>query len=539
MAQFQPPVTQQQDAIKKYGQLAGGFKNGMRTAEFLGTGQQLVQNAQIKTGIYKKMEGNQNFVTITGAVSILSVEEYKKSDGAFQTLVTYFDGTDYKFRAIEADGTILTPTGGAGDPDFSSAVFGFVQIGITGYLSNRDTAVSSKNLFSWNGTALVAVTNCPDYPDFLSRDGQRIVTSAEGIMYFSQRSISIFTSFTGGAAFDVDGNYNVNTAGTPQGAISGAAGLMIFWETGAELHNIKPNDAGTDVWPETRENTFEYTGGGVENNKQLVAGKFFRYAVNSDGLWKIDPVRGNADNLIDDEQGKIKRYWSAFEFGEMTATYSKKEEMVVVTLSTNDTVVNDLLVCYHEPSSAMFLKKNSNFKSLGVVNNQLYGGASIGGDVKKIFTKNLYQNGDQSATQFQVVQEWDIVGDANTFKLPLNLRIFASLSPNSSFTVNAYTNGFTDEPVMSQTFTTVDVTDTSSVIGGIGSYKMALGTPDTVNNTDTLTKNFFSNPFLTWCFEIVEESEENFELYGVELEYTTLNRTNGENSLANKLFDIV
>ena len=92
------------------GELAGGQKfKGMITLPFTGSGEQLVENMYIDTGKYLKMTGNSVWKDLSLTVPVDNIFEYQTPSGEYQLLVTYYDGSNYKLKAIEEDGTVLTP----------------------------------------------------------------------------------------------------------------------------------------------------------------------------------------------------------------------------------------------------------------------------------------------------------------------------------------------------------------------------------------------------------------------------------------------
>ena len=92
------------------GELAGGQKfKGMITLPFTGSGEQLVENMYIDTGKYLKMTGNSVWKDLSLNVPVDNIFEYQTPSGEYQTIVTYYDGSNYKVKAIESDGTVITP----------------------------------------------------------------------------------------------------------------------------------------------------------------------------------------------------------------------------------------------------------------------------------------------------------------------------------------------------------------------------------------------------------------------------------------------
>lgn len=524
--------------VKSYGVEAGGFVLGMNTQ--INAGNQIQLNALIKDGELHKMKGDSEFFDQTDADgSILKIGEYQKDDGTFQRLIMYYDGSDYKMRAIEDDGTETTPTGGAGDVAFTSPVFGYAQISLTGYISNKDTAANG-NLWSWNGTQLTAITSCPDNPEWLGKRGRHLLVGAEGVAHFSRSDNNPLTTWTGGAAQFTEGEFRCTNSGTPTGVVDAGTGTIIAFRSGLELHNINilSDGAGSKyIDDETQENTFTFSGQGITEPEHIAAGFYYIYIINEGGFWSIDPIRGKAINLVGDESGKAGRYWGTFDISSASLAYSPKEKMVVCTLNTIDTGVNNLILCYHESSKSLCVK-SGNYETFEVVDGQLYGGSSIDGKIAKVFDDSTYTDINGVKTKFRVISEWDTITKKTDQIIPVDLFLDLSADENDYITVNIYADGYIDDPIASFLFTVSDVTDTGSITAAIGNYTMGVGKSDDESISDLLAKSSLDTPFYTYCWEVIHESASDCRLRNVDLQFVSNGEIPSDKSFPNDLFSL-
>ena len=530
---------------KDYGLASKNEFGGLTTVPFFGVGEQIVENMRIESGFYRKMFGNSEFVDLVGESSviqnILLVEEYQKADGTFQTIVAFRASTGadtFKIRAIEEDGTITTPTGGAGDIAFDSSIFGWIQIGLVGYVSNKVAASTSENLFSWNGAALTAVSNAPDNPDFIARDGQRIALGAEGVMSFSQKSTTALSSFTGGTGVNADGNYNVSNPGRQTGAISAAGGLVILFERGAELHAIA--DDGTQILGETRISAqtgsggWNYNGNGIKNNFQLDGDGNFLYIVNTDGLIRINPLTGRSENLVEDN-GAIEEIWKGLDPEDLIVEYSPKDLLVCVAAKDLGEAVNDKLICWDVKNEKFYVKTNPSAFRLGVVNNQLQAGEQSGNRVFDVFDEDSFDDGEGGTYTARVVREWDSLGGPTNEKRLQRLITYMNINPDSAADVNVYLDGF-NVVVDAYRVEEDDIDDISGLLGAYGDYVVASGTPDPTDNTDVVKAEYFTELFGTISIEVTEESQLDFRFYNYNLHYTGTPTSEGAKQFVGKSY---
>lgn len=514
---------------KDYGLGTKNAWRGLMTVPFYGVGDQIVQNMRYESGFYRKMFGNSEFADLSGESSVIEsiilTEQFDKGDGTFQRIEAFRSSTSpdrFKIRALEDDGTITTPTGGAGDVAFTSDIFSWVQIGLNGYLSNRDTAASTKNLHSWNGTALTFISNAPDNPDFIDRDGQRIALGAQGIMSFSQRSTAVLTSFTGGTSTDQNGNYNVSNPGNQTGAIAAAGGIVIFFQRGAELHKVSPNAAGDDLSGETRisgatgATGWNYNGNSIKNNFQLAADPNFLYIINDDGLIRIDPLTGQSTNLVEGN-GAIQALWETLDIDDARLVYSPQDLMICVTTKVKGTAVNDRLVCWDTKEEQFYIKPSIFATSLGVIDNQLFSGENSGSLVFKVFDETTFEDGSGGTVLCRIKREKDGLGGPKIEKRLRRSSVFVNIHPNSKANVSTFLNGVRNS-VNTYVISGNDIEDTSDLVETLGEYIWASGGADPTENVDVVKSSYFTGRFGLISMEICENSTFDFRIYN----YTVL-----------------
>lgn len=511
-----------------------GFQ-GMRTVQFNGVGEQLVENMYIDSAVYRKMEGNSVLVDTGVDTDIMDIFHYK-NDTQNQLVFTYKDGSNYKLRAYNlGDGTISTPTGGAGDVAFTSSDFSFVQLGLFGYIAN-DSATTQ--LYKWDGTQLVVVTNAPTNIIFLTKEGRRLVAGREGFVEFSSRitTDASITNWTGGTGLNAASVYNVANAGLPKAAVPAQGYTVLFWEYGAELHRTEPNNAGDNLSGETRVGGFNYSGAGVDNDKKVVSTPNNIYFVNEEGVWEMSPFSGGAKNLIENS-GAMQRYWDGLDTTDSVIEYYPDKQFVCVHIREQGEGTNDriLIVDVGKDSRPMYFKTKSAGSTLGLVDRELYMGGTKG-KIYKLFDSTTFLDGNDGDTKCRVITEWNTVTNSHSYKSFRRASIFANLHPDSSFTINVFQDGFIDVETTSETYQTADVTNDSSVVGQIGKYVVGIGRPNTLDNTDVVKRKRFLSRFITYSMEIVEESNEDFRINSFTLDYAQRGTDVVDGAMANQLF---
>lgn len=531
------PLLQQRNAKKSYGLEAGGFSRGMNTDPFTGGGFQVSMGMKRNNGRMQKMAGDSLAYDFGDSSKVVGIFPYEKSDGTFQTLCFVNNGTTTKLRAQEEDGTITTPSGGLGDVDFGSDDIECTQISLTGYI----TSFTKSLVYEWDGTTLTSISGLTNVTG-LSKEGKRLNWTSQGLASFSGSDANPLTGLaTGAGTTEAYGDYAVNISGTPTGIYSSSVGTLIAFSSGFELHNIASLDDGSGLRAETRTLTFQYKGRGINKSQQFTFGAYYGYAVTEAGIIRLDPQYGKPINLLEEEKKtksyRIREYFDSFDQTNASIAYAPKEQMIVATLNTNSTGVNDICVLYHEPTGDFHVLKG-NYDTLGVVNDQLMAGSSVDGKLFKVFDRNTYSDGYGNPREVRLISEWDVLGDQNTVKVPLDLLAFFNAHSESTVELNLYVDGDTDAPLATFTHTPDDKVDTSSVVAALGSYTLGMGLSDTASNSDLISKDSFDQPFTSYCWEIKETSNYEFILNDFVLEFLSLNEIPQNVSLANNQFTL-
>ena len=503
------------------------FKFGLRSGEYEGKGSCLFENGYIDDGRIKKLKGQELWKDTSTPASIVWMGGYEKSDGTFQTLYAYLSGSIYLLKAVEHDDlTIVTPAGGAGDVNFTSSNFDITQIGTTAYISNESATTP---MYSWDGATLTAITNAPASPKYILRDGNRLATNK----VFSGETL---TDFTAGAAVSADGDYAMSLE--PVGGVEAGAGIIVFGRMGAEAHKVIPNNASDDVSAKTKIDSFSYTGLGISNTHQCVAGKNFVYFFNSDGIHEMNPYDGSTTNLID--FGNIALRWKNYTLTNAFIEYDSENDRVVVTVKQrgqNDTLV---IVDTKWKERPVSIATGGYFSSMANVNNQLYGGSSNDAKILSVF--ETYTNRDTTELTFKYTIEWDALTNAMLEKRLKRFAIFANLNPHSSFTAKLYKDG-SHSAIKEETFTTTAALETGvlgSVLAPWGKYVFNLGgeraEASAETNTDKIQRVRKNSKVSTFCLEITETSFYDFTVNDILIEYKTKGKIIKNITLPNALF---
>jgi len=503
------------------------FKFMLRSSEYEGKGSALAENCYVDDGRVKKLKGQELWKDTSTPAEIVWMGAYEKSDGTFQTLYAYLSGAIYLLKAVEHDDlSIVTPSGGAGDVNFTSDNFDITQIGTTAYISNESATTP---MYSWDGATLTAITNAPASPKYLLRDGNRLATNKE----FSDEAPA---DWTGGAGSTASGDYAMSIE--PVGGVEAGAGIIVFGKMGAESHKVIPNNASDGVSAKTKIDGFSYTGAGIQNTHQCVAGKNFVYFLNKDGIHEMNPYDGTTVNLTD--SGNISRRWKTYTLTNAFIDYDSENDRVIAVVKKrgqNDTLIVIDTKWKERPIS---IQTGAYFSSSANVNNQMYGGSSHDSKILKIF--ETYTNRDVTALQFRYIIEWDAITNAMLEKRLKRFAIFANLNPNSSFTAKLYKDG-SQEAIKEQTFTTSSSIESGTLgttIAPWGKYIFNLGggrdTASADTNSDKIERVRKNTKCSIFTLEIVEESFYDFTLNDVMIEFKTKGRLIPSKSIPNSLF---
>lgn len=495
-----PTVIQDNNPRRAYGLgEKGGFTRGMNSVPYSGQGFQVAYNCYLQDGEIVSMGGNEEYAEVATATEVIRGGQYQKSDGTFQRITFAKIGSDYKLRAIEDDGTITTPSGGAGDVALTLDV-SYAQISLTGYIT--DKAASGSNHWSWDGTTLTAITSTPANPTFIDTYNERAVIGAAGVAHFSRSDANPLTVWTGGSGIFTEGNFVVQNSGLPVGGVSTPSGYILAFLNGMERHNINEINDGSAIFHATRDTQFNSIGNGIDSPDKICMGSKFGYIITETDIVAFNPLTGESAPLTENA-GALTRYFKRFGLGKSCIAYSPKDKMIVAAVSTENTEVNDLLVCYHEPTQTFWFKQGA-FRSLFVVNGQLYGGSSYDGKVMKVFT-DKYQNGFLGNRKFRLINEWDVVSSQNQIKVPVDMFQFINGNPDQTVTFNLYINGDISSPILSKTFNISNAENETSITNALGDYTMGVGESGGDEFSDEILKDVtLDTPFITYCWEIVQ-----------------------------------
>lgn len=532
------PVLMNNDNRRYYGISDGGFSRGMNTDPYTGQGFQVAEGVKRNNGRMVKLPGESLFKDFGDGNRIVDIFEYQKSDGTYQWVCFIDDGTNTKLRAVTSDGTVVTPSGGAGDVAFDSDNCSFIQISLTGYVTSK----AVNKLYTWDGTTLTATSDTfTNGIDFLTKEGRRVVYGIDGNINFSRADTNPLTTVSGGTADLVNGNYTPNLSGLAIGAFSGSTGTLIAFNSGFELHNIISLDDGSGLRPDTRDKNFQYRGEGITSKDHFTFGAYYGYAVTRAGIIRIDPQTGRSENLLE-EEGKnksyrIREYFDSFNKTTASIKYDMTEQMVVITMNTNQTGVNDICILYHEPTGDFLIEKR-NYDSLALVGQKLYGGSSVDGKVMQVFDRDTFSDGYGNTRRARLILEWDSVNGMDQTVIPIDFLAFFKAHSSSSVRINLYINGDTDNVVASFSNTPDDLVDSSSLVSVLGEYILGTGKSDDESSSDFVSKDGFNLPFKSYCWEIIEESTKDFVLNNVIMEWSQGWEIYKDTSFSNKQFKL-
>lgn len=540
MTLFSPVRTNPTNVLRKeYGLGKKEAWNSLLTIPFFGKGEQVVENMQIESGYYKKMFGNSLFgtATVSGVTiqDILYTWEYDKGDGTYQILVIVkTDTAKWKLRAITQNGTVVVPGGGVGDLEFTNGQFGYVQHGLFGYICCKS---ATNNLYSWDGTELTAVSNSIASPEFIFKNGGRIAVVAAGVAYFSSRVWGKITNFKVTATgVDMWGNYTVTNSGAMRGAIDANAGAIIFFEKGAELHNVYPNNNGDGILGETKTQGWNYGGRGPTNQQNITKSKNFVYITNEEGLIQIDPLSGQSVNLIING-GQIERLWKTIDYSGIAISYCPKQEMILIATRSDGEASNDFLICYHEPYKKFYTKTNVYAKSMGVINGDVYYGEQGGARIFKLFDKSTYEDGLGDTPIAKIRKEWDSFGAPEYEKRIQRVSAFLNINPASEAEIDIYKDNSTTA-IKTFSVTSADLGSSDTSVKEWGDFISGVGGSETTTaeNENVQKSLFFPGAFGTLSFEITENSTYDFRIYSFMVQYTVTGTSQGPKLYTNKTY---
>ena len=124
------------------------FAKGM-SGEIFKSGANYQLNMDNTQGVLQKVKQISESAEISGFTVVNYLSEHELTNGDSQTLVFGLLSSNLKLRVIEADGTITTPSAGAGDLTFTGTISAR-QVGLETIITH------SGGQHNWDGTKLVA-----------------------------------------------------------------------------------------------------------------------------------------------------------------------------------------------------------------------------------------------------------------------------------------------------------------------------------------------------------------------------------------------
>jgi hypothetical protein len=533
-AEISPNATQRQ---RKNVEFFGKGFGGMSTVEYTGMGLQRVDNMIFSS---RHLEAQPGIKTEkdTAEDNLYGLGAFQKTDGTYQKLYVILDGSDYKLRALEEAGTITTPTGGAGDVTFDTENFRFAQVGATGYVGTDSTTYP---LYSWDGAALTAVTlgvaTDPDRIDSMWVDGKRLscTDKSQGFPLFSQIDTTLTNWSSGGSGSAVGGSYDsmprIPTCGILAGGYS-----VIFTEQEGKANKITPTDDNTDILVTTGVEGWHCNIGFDSQDKITVSDNFI-YGAKETGLYRVRPEDGKTENIIENA-GAIERYWNNFDFDTAKVIWVPREKVVAIFCKEAEDAVNSIVVLYSEEYNAFYLRTNTFVKDAVLAGDDLFAIEDSGGKILKLFDRTTSRvHSDDSDQRGRMITEWDGMGDTKIEKRLKRVVIHASVFPDDTMTARVYKNGDTVNPIYEETFTGVDLTDTSSGSTVLGEYVLAVGNPDEIGpTTDKIERFKAATKGSTFCVEIESTTNNPFQVHSVMIEYKSRGKLIKSLNMANNLF---
>mgnify|MGYP003624183813 CR=1 FL=1 len=512
-----------------------GF-GGMQTFPYTGNGLQRVDNMAF-TSQYLESQPGVSTEKDTAETNLYGIGAFQKTDGTYQKLYVILDGSDYKLRALEEAGTITTPTGGAGDVTFDTASFRFAQVGATGYVGTDSTTYP---LYSWNGAALTAITvsggTDPDAINSMWVEGKRlaITDKSQGFPLFSQISTTL-TAWGAGAGSAVSGSYD-SMPRIPTCGIYAAGYSIIFTEQEGKANKVTPTQDNTDILVTTGIEAWNCNVGFDSQDKITVSDNFV-YGAKETGLYQVDPTTGKTNNLIENA-GAIERYWNNFDFDDAKVVWYPREKWVCIFCKESGDAVNSIAVLYSEEYNAFYLRTNTFVKDAVLAGDDLFAIEDSGGLIVKLFDRTASRvHADSSDQVHKMITEWDGLGDTKLEKRLKRVVIHAAVFPDDEMIARVYKNGDTQNPVIEQSFTGGDLTDTSGGVTTMGEYVLGVGNPDMIGPTSDKIERFkAASKGSTFCVEIECTTNNNFQIYSVLLEYKSKGRLIKSLNMANNLF---
>lgn len=550
----------------------------LRSAPYQGKGALKAENCRIMDGRILKMKAAEEWTDIDSESAILHGHSYKKDDGTHQKFTVFLDNGYYVMRAIDSDKTLITPTlaeakevaftgtvtftngsaavsavgglftteltvgdliyldaeyanigqiksisnntnlvleevyagaGGAGigmrsSPHFTSDITSFEQIGAVLFIGNDETTLP---LLMWNGSVLAATANAPTGIKFLTRDKNRLVAGGERKTEFSGDAIATSNDWDAEAGASGEGEYKTELI-APKAGISAGSGIIIVGEIGSDAQKVIPNNASDEISADTSIDGFSSPELGVDSPNKICAAGGFVYKLNAEGIHRMNSFNGESVNLT--ETGEIGRKWKNYDTTNGIIIYDIANKWVIacVTLGArNDTLIG---IDVSKEELPIFTVPDSYYSSLFISGNELFAGSSSDGKIYKPFAV--------TRSRIQYSHEWDGIDLPVTEKKIKKFSIFANVHPLSSFILNLYIDG-SDTPFYSVTLSTSD-SERKMRDGEWNGYVFEAGNIElNTLGVDYMKENRARTKFSTIRFEIIEDSQYDFEILDAVIEY--------------------
>jgi len=481
--------------------------------------------------------GTLGSATLTGAGSAfltdLTIGDY--------VIVDPGDGRVYQITAIASDtvatidreylGTtisgstlkVYTNYGGTGDAVF----FGTLVCRQSGKFSIIGHGGDSK---MWNGYGITVLSGAGLIS--MANDGARkSYVDTDGKAKFTDNDPT--SGFTGGTGANAAGNYN---CGIPvcTAVVEGGTGVIFLGKRDAEAHWAEESNATDAVSSFTKIESFRYNGEGVENERFVCSTGNSIVIMNSSGIIEIDPYSGNYTNLI--IGGKIERYWNEkIDHSNGFVVYDQENDRILAQVAL-DNPTNNVFIAFdrREKGKPPYFINNKYLGHASIVDGKVIGGANSGGIVNTLADNYLVAEGTPNKSKY--ITEFDGLGSPQSAKNLQSINVIAEASPDAILKLKAYFNNETESPILEKTISVADLTTRDS--GAVyGEYVFALGASDLIEENVIRGERYkFGMRFNTIAVEIWEESNANFKIYDILVEYKSSNRLDKSVSLKHNLF---
>ena len=382
----------------------------------------------------------------------------------------------------------------------------------------------------WNGFGLSVLSGGVGNIS-MARDGSRIAyVDIENNAKFSDTTP--LSGFTGGTGANAHGDYNCGIP-KPTAVIEGGVGVIFFGEQDAEAHWQQPNNASDEVSSRTKIESFGYRGRGVKSERFLATTGQSIAFMNEDGVFEMNSFSGKVINLI--TGGKIERYWrEKVDITNGFVVYDQENDLILAQVAL-DSPQNNVMLAFNrrEKGTPPFIVSEQYLNHAGVVDGNLIGGSNSSGEITEVFKG--FAVADGSVNKSRYITEWNGFGALQGEKNLQSVTGIIEAAPDSIVKMRAYFDNETT-PSLEKIFTTKDLTVKS---GGAayGEYEFALGARDLIKERVVRGEKVITGMrFKTIAIEIIEESDAEFKIYDIIVEFKQANRLAKSMSLKSNLF---